>query len=65
MKNTEGTFSLLMKNNYGNYVIQAALKVVSMVNKKIIIQLIEKNLSQLTDKKMINKWKNIISIYST
>ena len=63
MKHTEGTFSLLLKNSYGNYVIQAALKVVSVKHRLIIVQLIEKNLNQITDKKLASKWRNIVSIY--
>ena len=58
------TIALLMKNNYGNYVIQTALKV-SKNNKNIqmiLINSLNKNLITLNDKKLINKWKNIISI---
>ena len=54
---------LLMKNNYGNYVIQTALKA-SKNNKNIqniLINIINKNLLFLNDKKLINKWKNLIS----
>ena len=57
------TIALLMKNNYGNYVIQTALKV-SKNNKNIqmiLINSLNKNLLTLNDKKLINKWKNIIS----
>ena len=58
------TIGILMKNNYGNYVIQTALKV-SKNNKNIqmiLINSLNKNLITLNDKKLINKWKNIISI---
>ncbi len=58
------SFGILMKNNYGNYVIQTALKV-SRKNKSIqmmIINLINRNFILLNDKKLVNKWKNIISI---
>ena len=57
------TIGILMKNNYGNYVIQTALKV-SKNNKNIqmiLINSLNKNLVTLNDKKLINKWKNIIS----
>ena len=58
------SFGILMKNNYGNYVIQTALKA-SKKNQNIqmmIINLINKNFILLNDKKLVNKWKNIISI---
>ena len=57
------SIGLLMKNNYGNYVIQTALKA-SKNNKNIqniLINIINKNLLFLNDKKLINKWKNLIS----
>ena len=60
----EGTIGLLMKNNYGNYVIQTALKVSKSSHQQMIINSIEKNLIQLNDKKLINKWKSIISAHS-
>ena len=60
----EGTIGLLMKNNYGNYVIQTALKVSKSSQQQMIINSIEKNLIQLNDKKLINKWKSIISAHS-
>ncbi len=58
------SFGILLKNNYGNYVIQTALKA-SRKNKNIqmmIINLINRNFILLNDKKLVNKWKNIISI---
>ena len=58
------SFGILMKNNYGNYVIQTALKA-SKKNQNIqmmIINLINKNFILLNDKKLVNKWKNIIFI---
>ena len=63
MNHTEGTFSLLLKNSYGNYVIQAALKVVNVSHRIALIQLIEQHLDQINDKKLTSKWRNIISIY--
>jgi hypothetical protein len=53
-----------MKNNYGNYVIQTALKVSSQKEQSIIVNALSNNLSQLNDKKLLNKWKSIISSYS-
>ena len=55
------TIGMLIKNNYGNYVIQTALKYSKGKVKKILINSIENNLGVLGDKKLINKWKNIIS----
>ena len=53
--------SELMLNNYGNYVIQKAIKLSSGKCKDILIQEIYKNLHMIEDKKIINKWKMIIS----
>ena len=56
------SIGILMKNNYGNYVIQTALKA-SRNNQQIqmvLINVLNKNLSILSDKKLIKKWKNII-----
>jgi hypothetical protein len=55
------TIGLLIKNNFGNYVIQTALKYTKGNNKMILVNSIENNLGILGDKKLINKWKNIIS----
>ena len=52
---------MLIKNNFGNYVIQTALKYTKGNNKMILVNSIENNLGILGDKKLINKWKNIIS----
>ncbi len=50
-----------MKNSYGNYVVQKAIKMSTGNSKIIIITVISKNLDKLTDKKLINKWKTIIN----
>jgi hypothetical protein len=57
-KNTIGT---LIKNSFGNYVIQTALKYSKGKFKIILINSIENNINFLNDKKLIHKWKNIIS----
>ena len=57
----ENNISELILNNYGNYVIQKALKLSSGIYQKILIQEICKNLYIIEDKKIINKWKMIIS----
>ena len=58
----DNSIGLLMKNNYGNYVIQTALKALKNNNFKImLINMMNRNLLILNDKKLINKWKSIIS----
>jgi hypothetical protein len=51
---------VLMQSNYGNYVIQTALKVISGKDRDDFIVGIYKNFSKITDKKLISKWKNIL-----
>jgi hypothetical protein len=50
----------MIKSNYGNYVIQKALKVCNINNKFILINNILQNLYKLGDKKLMIKWKHII-----
>lgn len=50
-----------MKNAYGNYVVQKALKLVNGNNKSLLISTLTKNLDKLSDKKLINKWRIIIN----
>ena len=52
-----------MKNNYGNYVIQKALKIASEGNKRRILDLIIKNLDKIGEKKLILKWRFIVTSY--
>ena len=52
----------VIRNNYGNYVIQKAVKLSSGKSQEKIIKEIIKNLHKLEDKKIINKWKMIISM---
>ena len=56
--NSVGT---LIKNNYGNYVIQTALKTAKSRMKISLINAIENNLNILGEKKLINKWKSILA----
>jgi len=51
----------LIKNSYGNYVIQKALKLASGYQKGKLTGIIKKHLEKLHDKKLISKWKNILS----
>ncbi len=50
----------IMKNNYGNFVIQKALKLSSGENKKKLIIEVSKNIYMLNDNKLIMKWKDLI-----
>jgi hypothetical protein len=50
----------LIKSNYGNYVIQKALKVASVNHKFSLINNILQNLDKLGDKKLMIKWKHIV-----
>lgn len=50
----------LMKNNYGNYVVQKALKLANNVNKNKLVEVILRNLEKIGDKKLIHKWKSIV-----
>ena len=57
----ENNLSDVIRNNYGNYVIQKAVKLsLGKIQEKLIKEII-KNLDKLEDKKIINKWKMIIS----
>lgn len=49
-----------MKNNYGNYVVQKALKIsIGPLKFKLIISIL-KNIEKVGDKKLMAKWKNIV-----
>ena len=56
----ENNFIEIIKNKYGNYVIQKAVKLSSGIFREKIIGKISKNINKLEDKKIINKWKAII-----
>ena len=58
-KNTIGN---LIKNSFGNYVIQTALKNSKGKSKLSLVNSIENNLNNLGEKKLIYKWRNIISL---
>ena len=55
------SIGMLIKNNFGNYVIQTALKNCKGKVKMILVNSIENNLGFLGDKKLIYKWKKLIS----
>jgi hypothetical protein len=51
----------MIKNSFGNYVIQKALKVaVGEVKQKLLIA-VRKNIEFLNDRKIIKKWKSILN----
>ena len=52
--------SELMRNNFGNYVVQKAVKLSSGKSQERLIREILKNINKLEDKKIISKWKMII-----
>ena len=52
-----------MKNNYGNYVVQKALKLAKDVNKNKLINSIVKNIDKIGDRKLILKWQSIINSF--
>lgn len=60
IKNSIGS---LIKHSFGNYVVQTALKYAKGQNKKFIISSIESNLNILGERKLITKWKNILTFY--
>jgi len=55
----------LMKNNYGNYVVQKALKLSNHSNKQKLVESILKNLEKIGDKKLIQKWKTIVQSHTS
>ena len=56
------TIGHLIKNNFGNYVVQTCLKYSKNKLKEILINSINNNLNVLEEKKLIIKWKNILSL---
>lgn len=56
----ENNISELMKNNYGNFVVQKAIKISIGELKKKIIENVSKNVNKLNNRKLISKWNSII-----
>lgn len=51
----------LMKNNYGNFVVQKGLKLAKGTLKVFLIVAVLKNIDKMGDRKLILRWKNILS----
>jgi mRNA-binding protein PUF3 len=51
----------VMRSNYGNYVIQKAIKLSKGENKKKLVFNAAKDVNKLNDAKLIIKWKSILS----
>lgn len=51
----------VMKNNFGNYVIQTSLRLSKGLTKKFLAETVNKNIIKLNDKKLISKWKSIVA----
>ncbi len=54
-----------MKNSYGNYVMQKALRLTCEPLKSKMISVMEKAIESIEDKKIANKWRSIISSHLT
>lgn len=55
-----GRIGEVMKNHYGNYVIQKALKISEGEEKSILLKNVIKNINMLTNKKILLKWQSIV-----
>ena len=53
----------IMKNNFGNYVIQKALRISKGNENALLVSSVYNNIYKLNDKKLISKWKSIAQIY--
>ena len=58
---SNGKIAEIMKNNFGNYVIQKALKLSINEDKKKLGEEVDKNIYKLNDRKLILKWKSIVN----
>ena len=56
----QGKISEIMKSNFGNFVIQKAIKLSSGENKRKLVIEVSRNIYKLNDKKLILKWKSIV-----
>ena len=54
-----------MKNSFGNYVVQKALKLCTGFLKVKLTNNIKKNIEKINDKKLVSKWKSILTTSTT
>lgn len=52
-----------MKNNYGNYVVQKALKLSTGNLKSKLMTIILRNIEKIGDKKLMMKWRSIVNTH--
>ena len=50
----------VMRSNYGNYVIQKAIKISKNENKKKLVFYAAKDINNLNENKLISKWKSLL-----
>lgn len=55
----------LIRNSYGNYVVQRALNVASGEDKEKLLKAISKRLPDVSDRKIRNKWEQITKEHLT
>ncbi len=55
----------LMKNRFGNYVVQKALKLSNGFLKVKLVNNIKKNIEKIRNQKIVDKWKSIIKNSTT
>ena len=58
---TRDQIGQVMKNSFGNYVIQKALKIAKGNNELLLADFVNRNIYKLNDKKLIIKWKGIVT----
>jgi len=55
----------LIRNSYGNYVVQRALNVASGEDKEKLLKAISMRLPEVSDRKIRNKWEQITKVHLT
>lgn len=58
---TKDQIGQIMKNSFGNYVIQKALKIAKGNSELLLAEFVNRNIYKLNDKKLITKWKGIVA----
>lgn len=54
----------IMKNSFGNYVVQTALSLASYDVKQALTEAIERSIPDIQDKKIRTKWEQILGLHS-